>query len=81
MTARSPFRGLPDDDSPYQRRSGFEPLPATWRRKPCCHPSHQPPSMMVIPQGSCYRHVCPGCGAEVVLYPSDASLRCGPLAV
>ena len=48
------------------RKSGFEDDPAP---KPCRHNEHDPPGHMVIPEGKIYRHICPGCGAEMVLRP------------
>ena len=45
-------------------KSGFEPIPGY---KICMHPGHNPPTHLYIPPGQQYRHVCPGCGAEVVM--------------
>jgi len=36
----------------------------------CNHPGHNPPTMLWIPPGKRYRHVCPGCGFECVLHGS-----------
>lgn len=76
MCSRNPFNNLPDEDDPTfhnrPRRGGFEPIPE-WR-EPCSHPSHQPPTMIVIPKGQRYRHVCPHCGAESILMPTEATL-------
>ena len=33
--------------------------------KPCFHPEHNPPSMMVYEPGV-YEHVCPACGRRQV---------------
>lgn len=55
-----------------KKESGFEDDP---RGKPCMHPEHQPPSHMVITQGKIYRHVCPGCGGEVVLRPPQVFMK------
>jgi len=51
-----------------KKESGFEDLPVEER---CLHASHEPPAHMVIPSGKIYRHVCPGCGHEVVLRPRN----------
>lgn len=50
---------------PGQKKSGFEVDPDI--PKPCFHQEHRPPTGMVIPPGLRYRHVCPGCGTEVVI--------------
>lgn len=52
--------------NPNGRRGSFEDIPAQER---CLNPSHEPPSHMVIPAGKQYRHVCPGCGREMILRP------------
>ncbi len=46
------------------KKSGFEDDPIG---KPCPHPSHNPPTHMVIPHGKLYRHICPECGYECVI--------------
>jgi hypothetical protein len=33
--------------------------------KPCMHPEHNPPSMIVLSPGT-YEHTCPGCGNTVI---------------
>jgi hypothetical protein len=43
-----------DGDTSIPKKSGDFP-------KPCSHPAHEPPSMMVFLEGM-YRHRCPGCG-------------------
>lgn len=42
-----------------------------WEPRPCRHPGHNPPSMMVITRP--YEHVCPGCGKSVTLRPSSVA--------
>jgi hypothetical protein len=32
--------------------------------KPCLHPMHNPPSLMVFSPGE-YEHTCPGCGNTI----------------
>lgn len=49
-----------------ERRGGFEPDPTP---EICRHREHNAPTHMVIPQGQQYRHICPGCGNEIVLRP------------
>ena len=45
------------------------PVTEPWPNiKPCPHPQHEPPGMMVIYET--YIHICPGCGRRVILRPS-----------
>jgi hypothetical protein len=32
--------------------------------RPCLHPEHNPPGMIVLPSGV-YEHTCPGCGNKI----------------
>lgn len=43
--------------------------------KPCHHPEHNPPNMIVLPPGK-YRHVCPNCGKvyNLDIYPEGSWL-------
>lgn len=70
------------DDEWYERQekiknqssfseSGFFDLP---QNRVCSHPSHNPPSHIVIPQGKGYRHVCPACGQRVDIIPPQVTL-------
>lgn len=54
------------------QKSGFFDLPV---QQTCRHPEHEPPSMLYIPPGKGYRHVCPGCGKTVNLYGSNITMR------
>ena len=45
-------------------KSGFFDLP---KQESCNHPEHNPPTHLHIPEGKGYRHVCPGCGKQVIL--------------
>jgi hypothetical protein len=56
------------NDKP-ERKGGLEPIPNF--KQPCRDPSHNPPTHMHIPQGMQYRHICPGCGAETVIQPTQ----------
>ncbi len=47
---------------------------SNWSTPICCHLEHNPPSMIVIPEGHIYRHVCPGCKSEVLLKPTETYL-------
>jgi hypothetical protein len=38
--------------------------PASSKDRPCFHPEHNPPGMMVFPPGR-YEHECPGCGRKI----------------
>ena len=51
------------------RKSGFEDAPSSKR---CRHPEHNPPNHLYIPPGKQYRHICPGCGKEMVIQSSSA---------
>ena len=54
------------------KKSGFFDLP---KDKTCKDPAHNPPSHMVIPQGQGYHHVCPSCGAETTVIPTQYTLN------
>jgi hypothetical protein len=49
---------------PKAGKSGFE---NDDQEKICLHPQHEPPMHLYIPHGKRYRHVCPGCGRELVI--------------
>lgn len=52
--------------------SYFEDIGAPWSVKPACqHPEHNPPNMIVIPQGKKLVHECPACGEVQVVYAAD----------
>jgi len=53
------------------KRGGFFPLPA---QKTCNHPNHSFPTMLYIPPGQGYRHICPSCGREAVAYGQGVTL-------
>lgn len=50
-------------------KSGFQDIEDDYidRYKECTHPGHNPPSLLHIPQGKVYVHVCPSCGQSVTL--------------
>lgn len=50
-----------------QQRGGFEDDEPNVI---CRHPEHNPPMGLYIPEGKRYRHICPGCGFEVVMRSS-----------
>ena len=52
-------------------QSGFFDLP---QKRGCSHPSHNPPTHIVIPQGKGYRHVCPQCGHRVDIVPPQVTM-------
>lgn len=60
-----------------KRQSGFEDLTEDEQHKTCTHIEHDPPGHLVIPAGKKYRHVCPSCGREVILYPSATYCHSG----
>ncbi len=60
-----------------QRKGGMEPIPDNAWAKPCNHPEHKAPTMICIPAGKQYRHVCPACGAEVILRGSNVTMSVG----
>ena len=45
-------------------KPGFFNLPHFF---PCQHPEHSPPSMLHVPNGQGYRHICPQCGNISIL--------------
>jgi hypothetical protein len=53
----------------------FEPIPLTvtavWL---CCDPQHNPPSMLLVPDGQRYVHTCPTCGVLSYLYPLPVTM-------
>ena len=61
--------------------SGFEDYPAfPWQesRTQCPDSRHDPPGMMVVPDGKRYKHTCPTCGKVSYIYPSEARLGKNP---
>lgn len=58
-------------------KSGFEPDPES-QSEPCRDPGHEAPTHLYVPAGQRYRHVCPGCGRMVFLYPANVqcATRC-----
>ena len=44
-----------------------------WMKKPCMHPGHNFPNMLVIPPGKVYKHVCPQCGKTTSCRGSNIS--------
>lgn len=57
--------------TPTPRRSGFFDLPRTAK---CLDPGHEFPTMIHIPPGKGYTHVCPSCGKSVTVHGQGASL-------
>ena len=57
-------------------KSGFEDDP--YFNEICRHPEHEPPNMLVIPEGMIYRHVCPGCGKTTILRSHGVTLAAAP---
>jgi hypothetical protein len=64
-----PGTAEPWDNTP--KKGGFEPLEPSEFAEPCISPSHNPPTHLYIPPGQQYRHVCPCCGMEVVMRPTQ----------
>lgn len=56
---------------PPKPKGGFEDVPV---QHLCRDAEHSPPTMIVIPAGKRYRHVCPTCGAQAFIY--GASITC-----
>lgn len=54
-----------------KKDSGFFDLPT---KNECKDKEHNPPSMILIPQGKGYRHVCPSCGKVSIVIPQQISL-------
>lgn len=64
-----------DNNTIPKPSGGMEPIPDNERRdRTCRHPGHKPPTMIHIPAGMQYRHICPGCGNVVILRSSQATL-------
>ena len=59
------------DEKPVAfEKGGFFDLPLSQH---CTHPQHRFPTMLYIPPGKGYRHVCPGCGKEQIAVGSQYS--------
>lgn len=54
-----------------EQKSGYFELP---QHMTCRDPQHEPPTHILIPNGMGYRHVCPQCGRETILTPSETGL-------
>ena len=54
-----------------KEQSGFFDVPLVVS---CSDPAHNAPSMMHIPMGKGYRHVCPTCGKVQVLIGKEVTL-------
>jgi hypothetical protein len=54
------------------KKSGFFDLEIE-KTNQCKHPEHFPPTMIHIPQGKGFRHICPKCGHETVIIPQQIS--------
>lgn len=55
--------------------SGFEPIPVSFPPTWLCRDlRHNPPTMISIPAGQRYRHVCPSCKVLSYLYHSPVAL-------
>lgn len=62
---------IPDDgEKQPSKRGGFRPIAEKWV-KSCHHPDHEPPSMLCIPHGMEYVHICPACGQETIMRGSN----------
>ena len=59
----------------HKRKSGFEDDDDAAFGRQCRDPEHSPPTMLYIPPGKRYRHVCPSCGAEVVMHGARFTLN------
>ena len=54
-----------------EKKSGMED--DTRKVKNCDHPEHNPPMHIHIPYGKRYRHICPMCKHETMIYSSEPS--------
>jgi hypothetical protein len=43
--------------------------------RPCRHPDHEPPKMMVFQPGT-YEHECPACGKKIVFTVHGTYMSC-----
>ncbi|ARP89779.1 hypothetical protein CAL14_05340 [Bordetella genomosp. 9] len=66
----APFQGcsVPQEQ---RKKSGFFDLP---RQEFCTHQEHNAPNGIYVPPGKGYRHVCPGCGREQVIIPTQITM-------
>ena len=51
-------------DDEQVKKSGYEDEDP---KDTCTHPGHNPPGHLYVPPGRRYRHVCIGCGREIVV--------------
>lgn len=43
-------------------------------KRPCACPQHNPPTMLYVPYGQVYKHICPSCGEVTILHSSMVTL-------
>lgn len=56
---------------PTVQKSGFEDVP---EQVFCTHPEHRAPTMLYVPPGKRYVHVCPSCGHTETIANSSTYL-------
>lgn len=56
-----------EEDPDYKPKPPFEKF--DWPQD-CMDSQHSPPAFISIPEGMRYRHRCPSCGHESVIYPT-----------
>ncbi len=70
MESSGPDMRIPDSWRKYEKPERKEPgNDKDW--KPCTSPQHNFPSMLYIPAGSSFTHVCPNCGYTVTVRGRD----------
>ena len=61
MINRENLKGLPSKVVPPPHKGGTRRIGGYTEEKICRNPEHNPPSMVVLPEGH-YEHTCPSCG-------------------
>ena len=57
-----------------RKYSYMEDEPKHWNGIECGHSEHNPPNMIVIPEGKIYHHICPACGKESIIHSNWPTL-------
>lgn len=55
------------EEKPAKNKSHFRDIKQSYKDKKCKDPEHHPPTMIHIPIGKEYVHICPSCGNQQIL--------------
>lgn len=58
-----------------QNQFGFFDLANFQWEKPCMDPEHNMPTHIYVPPGKGYRHICPNCKAESVIFDNHVTMK------